>query len=939
MTEPLFLDSLPELDRSFSKQAGFASRLSENIDNWPQELTSELMKQLPYLSDYEMNVNLAKVDPQRGFAFGYADVSNKTERPEVEHTEAGLPHVRIPLVVEDRAVKPFSVFLDGEKVMPLNEDRVREILFNPGTFDLSTSTPRDPSLVESTMPPQRSGMGQGGEYKQASVKTAGVIQNKVNQAAEGAAKHLVGKYGKHVAGGVASGAVLSGTAGYLGAKAGSKEKKASSMEKNAAMKTVEKYYGDGGVWQIVDMWMEEFHRLNSQPISELDKEARVKTAFNHISKPQWDAIYKSDGVQKAVQKNGTVSHPEVTNKVYETAAKIYGFHPKVYSKPPEMKAIEQKAKDIAKGTEKKPGAPGKAKTAGDLACGPGMSGGWLDQFKGSSLLQQAISLEEQNLALEVADMERRQKQSKAMRHDQKHWQQMDDLRMKRRALELELAKTSLGSEKKASLLIAIAPTIREKDRDAFIDKVALDPTLRAGFARSGIGKTLVQVMDREKYATTKEMMESLADRIEPTAVTIQKLPGGTFLFKAANTGAFSPQTAQGQVLPGDEAAEAMGQEQAMAMQPGQVATAVAEPVEEKPLYEMNEKPVDEFGEWLVQDAMGNQIMGWVFPQMLSWDGEFSPQPIALFTNGSAYAVQETIAGRMVGKGTTFPVDEPRGDGVFYSTEGGGAICTAPITIGSAAMGPDGAQVLMGQDLFGNQVQVHLAEGISRPTRVTDVEYALPKSWKFMRLNGQTQLQSDPVAMNQATKTASMKSGVTLFYNGSFNLEGGCGLNKLAQSFRYDLDPVSTEFMLGVLGVEGPKAKQKMAEARKKGHVKMAGLKTITLLSERYAEATKTASALISKIPNLRRDLTKEAAAMEDEGTVDSLLALNFINPENLGIFVSYMPDLEQTSEKLAEMLLSSYLGMKQLPEGAIERGMKNLEEVLIALKAVQHAEA
>lgn len=872
MSEPLFLDQLPELDSSFRKQAGFTSRLSENIENWPQELTSELYKQLPFLSDYEVNVNLAKVDPQRGFAFGYADISNKTERPEIEHQEAGLPHIRIPLVIEDRAVKPFSIFLDGEKVMPLTEDRIREILFNPGTFDLSTSMPRDPSLVEPLMPPQRSGIGQGGEYKTASAKT-----------------------------------------------------------KTAAMvQTVTKYYGDGGLQDVVDAWMAELDCMKDPK----QKEAMVKEAFNHISKPQWDAIYKSDKVQKVVQKNGTVSHPEVTNAVYELAAKTYGFHPKVYSKPPEMKAIEQRAKDIAKSTEKKPVA-GKPKTASALnACGPGPSN-WIDQFKNSPLFGRAVALEEQMIANESENMRNRMK-------DQKRWAKMDEIHLQRRMLELELAKT-MGSDtplaKKASLLVAIAPTIREKDRSAFVEKVASDPTLRAGFTRNGIGKTLIQVMDQEKYATTKEMMESLAERIEPTAVTIQKLPGGNFLFKTANTGAFSPQTAQGEVLPGDQAAEAIGQEQAMAMQPGQVATAVADPVEEKPLYTTNEKPVDEFGEWLVQDAMGNQIMGWVFPQVLSWDGEFTPQPIALFTNGSAYAVQDTIAGRLVGKGTTFPVDEPRGDGVFYSTEGGGAVCTAPITIGSAAIDPTGNQVLMGQDLFGNQIQVHLAEGISRPTRVSDVEYALPSTWKFMRLNGQTQLMSDPVAMNQATKVASMKSDVTLFFNGSFNLEGGCGLNKLAHDFRYDLDPVTTEFMLGVLGVEGSRAKQKMAEARKKGSIKMAGLKTITLLSERYAEATKEASALISKMPNLRRDLTKEAAAMEDEATVDHLLALNFINPENLGIFVSYMPELEQTSEKLAEMLLSCYLGMKQLPEGAIERGMKNLEEVLTSLKAIQHAEA
>lgn len=791
----LFLDRLPELDNDFRKEAGFASRLSENVENWPQELTSELLKQLPFLSDYELNVNLDKVEPQRGFAFGYADVANKTERPELEHTEVGLPHIRIPIVVQERAVKPFSIFLDGEKVLPLTEERIREVLFNPGTFDLSTSQPRDPSLVEPLMPPQRSGIGLGGEYKMASAeKTAAMVQ------------------------------------------------------------TVTKHFGDGGLQDVVDRWMAELDCLKPK-----EKEAMIKEAFNHISKPQWDAIYKSDAIQKLVAKNGgVVGHPEVTNKVYEMAAKTFGYHPKIYSKPPHMQP------------QKKPAA-------------------------GGSSTQQSKPAPSQ--------------------------------------------PPKTGTQKTASLLHAIAPTIRERDRDAFVEKVASDPTLRAGYTRNGIGKTLVEVLDSEKHASRADMMLELADRIEPTVITLQKLPGGDFLVKSANSNAFSPQAAQGQVVPGAEAAEAIGQEQAQAMQPGQTATAVAEPVEDKPLYETNEKVCDEFGEWLVQDEMGNRLMGWVFPQTLAWDGEFSPQPIALFTNGSAYALQEQIAGELVGKGTTFPSDSPRGDGVFYASEGGKAVCTAPITIGSAAMGPDGTQMFVGQDVFGNPIQVHLAEGLSLPTRVTDTEYALPKSWKFMRLNNQTQLVPDPVQMNKAAAAKALSSSATLFFNGSFNLEGGCGLPKLARDFRYDLDPVTAEFMLGVLGVDGSLAKQKLAEARKKGSVKLAGLKSITLLSERFAEETKTASALLSRLPDLRKDLSKEAAALDDEGTVDNLLALNFVNPENLGIFVSYMPELEESAEKLAEMLLSCYLGMNQLPEGAIERGMKNLEEVISSLKAIQHAEA
>ncbi len=793
MNTPLFLDNLPGLDASFRKEAGFSSRLSETPENWPQELTSELLKQLPYLSDYDLNVNLSKVDPQRGFAFGYADVSNKTERPEQEHTEAGLPHIRIPLVVQERAVRPFSVFLDGKSILPLNEERVRGILFNPTTFDLSVAQPRDPSLVEPLMPPQRSGVGMGGEYKMASAQTK-------TAAMEGAGGH---------------------------------------------------YEGDSGVSDVVDMWLEKLKKHNARPIptEDAEKVAMVKEAFNHISKPQWDAIYKSDGIQKLVEKHGTPAHPEVTNKVYELATKTFGFHPKIYSKSPESKALEAKAKAQGQGQSQKP------------------------------------------------------------------------------------------QTKTASLLRAIAPTISASDRDAFIDKVASDATLRAGFRRSGISPTLIEVMDGTKYASTHEMMEDLADRIAPTAVTIQKLPGGDFFVKRANTGAFVPPQAEGEVVPGADAAEAIGQEQALAMQPGQTATAVVDPVEEQPLFESNEKIVDEFGEWLVVDGMGNRIMGWAFPTTLAWDGNFTPEPIALFTNGSVYAFQDVIAGELVGKGTTFPNDPPRGDGVFYATEGGKAVCTAPITIGSSAMGPDGSPMFMGQDMMGNPVQIHHAEGLTTPTRVSDVEYAIPKTWRFMRLNNQTQLSQDPIQMNKAAAVRSAASEVTLSFNGSFHLNGGCGLSKLASQLTQDLDPVSAEHMLGVLGVSGTRVKSKLAEARKKGSIKIAGLKTITLFGERFREEVKTASAFIQALPNLRRNLIKEAAAMEDEATVDNLLALNFINPENLGIFVSYMPQLEETSEKLAEMLLSSYLGQSQLPEGAIERGMKNLEEILSSLKAIQHAEA
>lgn len=661
----LYLDKLPELDRAMRKTAAFAARLSEQAENWPQEVSSELLKQLPFLSDYDLNVNLDRVEPQRGFAFGYADISNKTERPEDEHTEAGLPHVRIPVIIMDKKMKPFSVFMDGEKVLPLNEDRIREILFQPATFDLSVAQPRDPSLVEPLMPPQRNGIGMGGEYKSASV------------------------------------------------------------------------------------------------------------------------------------------------------------------------------------------------------------------------------------------------------------------------------------EKKSSLLLAIAPTMSEADVDSFVNKIASDATLRAGFQRNGIAPLLVEVFDNTKRASANDRLSTIADEIEPSVITLQKLPGGDFLVKSANVNAVADGAAmKGQVVPGAEAAQAIGADNAQAMQPGQTATVTADPAElDAETNMMAAKPIDTWGQYKVQDMMGNTLFGNVFTTVLGW-GDFAPMPMALFTNGSAYAIQDGIAGELVGKGVSFPIDTPRGDGCFYDFQDNEVVVTAPVTIGSSASGPDGLPRYMATDAFGLQFQIVVVEGLTAPQQISEAELAVPSTWKFMRLNNQTQLVGNPEEMGKAAALQASKNTVTMFFNGSYNLIGGCNLEKLSADHRYDLDPVHAEFMLGLLGVEGSVAKQKVAESRRKGSIKLAGLKPITLLSERYAAAEKTASALFKNIPNLRRDLTKEAASMGevDEGSIDHILSLNFVNPENLSTFITYIPELEATSEKLAEMLMSSYLGMKELPEGAIEKSMKGIEDVISDLKAIATTE-
>ncbi len=89
---------------------------------------------------------------------------------------------------------------------------------------------------------------------------------------------------------------------------------------------------------------------------------------------------------------------------------------------------------------------------GDIACSPPGSSspakGWIGLFEGSPLMQQALALERQELTMEAEDIAKRQ-QDRAesdgrMRMDQQRWDLRDQIRIKKRELELQLAEQQMG---------------------------------------------------------------------------------------------------------------------------------------------------------------------------------------------------------------------------------------------------------------------------------------------------------------------------------------------------------------------------------------------------------------------------------------------------------------------------------------------------------------
>lgn len=97
-------------------------------------------------------------------------------------------------------------------------------------------------------------------------------------------------------------------------------------------------------------------------------------------------------------------------------------------------------------------------------------------------------------------------------------------------------------------------------------------------------------------------------------------------------------------------------------------------------------------------------------------------------------------------------------------------------------------------------------------------------------------------------------------------------------------------------------------------------------------------ALVEHISQYKRNLVKEAAEVASAvgpQTVDAMLSLNFITPESLAAFIEALPVFETAQAKLAELLIASRLGLRDVPEQALSSAVRGMERAIAGLKQLQ----
>jgi hypothetical protein len=362
------------------------------------------------------------------------------------------------------------------------------------------------------------------------------------------------------------------------------------------------------------------------------------------------------------------------------------------------------------------------------------------------------------------------------------------------------------------------------------------------------------------------------------------------------------------------------------------ATITAHPAQKETLQDMEVGVIDSFGLYKVRTADENkELVGWVFPKVMDFEGNVLP--MAVFSNGSESAMQENIAGVPVARQTDILDATPQGLGCFYYSTPSGAQALVPVEVKSEVETPDGASYIC-ETVLGEPCEITLSEGLKEVAVQGEGEYSIPAECGFFPLPNSVDLAATPDAFTKVAQARAMSSAVRVITDGKlFSFEGQT-IDKLAgvmpTKFLGLDDAVFTAALLGEDPVQVKEAFVKMrSQGKTEGWINAL---PVTTMKEKYAASRKSAAAFISKMPNLRVGLLKEAAPLEDPTSVDKILSVGFLNPENISIFCSYLPEIEETINKLSELLVAARLGLSSVDEGALQKALVHLDKVVAGLR-------
>jgi len=475
------------------------------------------------------------------------------------------------------------------------------------------------------------------------------------------------------------------------------------------------------------------------------------------------------------------------------------------------------------------------------------------------------------------------------------------------------------------VMASIRHTLNESDVQDF-QRVLQDPEIKLAYqANVYATKPIVTAI-----LTTPIIKLANVERfVKPNVVQLSK-HGSHYLLKTASSKFWEPTET---ILSRSEALQKCGEKFVFAADlSGAVTQSEPEAVEELP-ESPTSQPITNFGTYTVHTTDGEQLNGFVFTNL--YDAEGKKMPLSLFTDGKATAIQTDIVGSPSTEHPQLAPSEPNGYGFFFSAE---AEATIPFYIKASYHGvtPGEDKTFVAESFDGRPAELVLSQQVQIPIGSEEGRLILPASWQFLPMSSTQQLalesQEQDVVDKQEAKEASKTIKIAASRDGTTYSIHGLPVEKIASN---NLDMDNASFILGALGVDLPTAFRKMAHAIQTGkHIPMRVGRSIKLANEIRTQTKLASAAYHTIVPNLRKNLIKEAAVVTDPTAVDTVLSIGFINPDNVDTFLQAIPQLEVGLNRLCELLVATRLGLNEIPEVALEKCVKSVEDVIRGLKAL-----
>lgn len=487
----------------------------------------------------------------------------------------------------------------------------------------------------------------------------------------------------------------------------------------------------------------------------------------------------------------------------------------------------------------------------------------------------------------------------------------------------------------AGLLSSVVPTFRAEHVNAFAERLRGDTSLRTAFITDGPLRTATESLLGFKEKTAADVRTLRRAATPPTVIQFQE-DGNGYLMKTANHGAFAPTVEK---LTRFETEKLLVKESMERLRTNGRLTMVVDPVDSMPPIEKTAQEANRIGVWSTR--LGDTtVSGVVIPSMVSFDGRVSD--LHVFAGQGVHSMQEKVAG-VFERDVQIPDIPPRGEGVFVYQIGAAGFATEPVVIQSRATIGDKektAEYHGYRSVSGESVTLEVVPGLKKIASLGGGRYAIPDTLRFLPLQGkmrQVASSVDDVPLEQE-KVASADL-TEVHYNGRYWVTGDH-----AEAFRgASFDEAGVEFTLGALGIIEKQSRVLMEKAASVGRASLRTRPVYTEATRSSVYLLKTAAAF-KQVPDLRKDLLKEAAILglpgldktaADKETVDAVLSLGFITPENVALYVDFLPDLEKVSGKLAEILVASRLGMDMVKENAARNSLTQLNAVIDGLQNLQ----